>query len=240
MDYYEYEYENLLLESSNQYKVFQVLKDCNWHCRVCYGKNIPSAQIAGGGGIQGLQRGTKSRPGIIIESKHNFCYNCRANTVHDRWTGGFQVTNAPASIPPQLQLRILQIYNYTDAIEERIRSQHELVIDHRLPMIRWGKSEDINNINMSVEDIVRKFQLLKKDEGGNHNLLKSRACERCAKTGKRGFPLGIKYYYYGTEDWPVSVPPYGMGAEIGCTGCGWYDVIKWRSALNKFIQHYIP
>lgn len=158
----EYEFESLLTESSNQYKVFQVLKDKQWHCRSCYGKMIPSAQIAGGGGIQGLQRGTKSRPGLIIESKPCFCSYCGMNSVHDRWTGLFQVTNAPATIPPPLQIRILQLYNYTDAIENRQRLQHELVIDHRVPMIRWGRPEDINDINMTDEQIFRKFQLLKK------------------------------------------------------------------------------
>lgn len=50
-------------KDSTQYKVFNLLSDEQWHCRDCEGKQIGSGQYAGGGGIQGLQRGTRSRPG---------------------------------------------------------------------------------------------------------------------------------------------------------------------------------
>ena len=87
---------------------------------------------------------------------------------------------------------------------------------------------------MSEQEIKRKFQLLKKDEGGNHNLLKSRACERCIAHKKRGTPLGIKFWYVGGEDWPLEVER-GPEAEPGCHGCGWYDFQAWRDALNKHL-----
>lgn len=54
------EYEKLLANGSLQKEYFGVLKDKCWHCRDCAGRQIGSTQIAGGGGIQGLQRGTKS------------------------------------------------------------------------------------------------------------------------------------------------------------------------------------
>ena len=102
-------------------------------------------------------------------------------------------------------------------------------------MERWGTAELRNPVDMSEEEIERKFQLLKKDESGNHNLLKSRACERCIDTGKRGYPFGIKFYYAGAEDWPFDCPLFGSDAERGCFGCGWYDVAAWREALNRYI-----
>jgi hypothetical protein len=84
-----------------------------------------------------------------------------------------RAANASANIPPQLVARILEFYRYKDVIENRIRQSHELVIDHRFPMERWGISEPSHDVNMSVAEMRNKFQLLKKDSAGNHNLLKS-------------------------------------------------------------------
>ncbi|MDJ0517085.1 MAG: hypothetical protein QNJ74_12810 [Trichodesmium sp. MO_231.B1] len=72
---------------------------------------------------------------------------------------------------------------------------------------------------MSEAEIKQKFQLLKKDSAGNHNLLKSRSCEFCLKTGKRGTPLGIKFWYQGNENWRHNIPQIGKDAETGCIGC---------------------
>ena len=232
------EYENSFSSKNTlQYQYFQILKDRKWHCRKCDAAGIPSDQLAGGGGVQGLQRGTKTRPGLNIESKTQHCERCGSTGRWDRWDGTFKESNSASGLPKALQNRILEEYNYTDTIEERKRQSHELVIDHRFPMERWGESEDSNPSNMSTTDIRKKFQLLKKDGSGNHNLLKSRACERCINTGKRGYPIAIKFYYEGTEDWPTDCPASGKEAQRGCIGCGWYDFDKWRIALNAFLQN---
>ena len=63
------DYMHLLTDGSLQKAYFQVLMDEQWHCRDCASQQIGSTQIAGGGGVQGLQRGTKSRPGIITEKR---------------------------------------------------------------------------------------------------------------------------------------------------------------------------
>lgn len=99
-------------------------------------------------------------------------------------------------------------------------------------MERWGRSEPSHNVGMSDSEIRRKFQLLKKDSAGNHNLLKSRSCERCIATGKRGTPMGIRFWYSGGENWSDNIPQSGSEAEQGCIGCGWYDFETWRNALN--------
>jgi hypothetical protein len=214
-----------------QSKVFELLSDRKWHCRIHEGKPIGSGQYAGKGGIQGLKRGNKKRLGLVIENKIEYCKVCLEKTYWDRWTGERQEAITHANIPDSLVQRIFQVYSYTDAIEQRKREQQNLVIDHRFPMGRWGKSETPNLPSMSETEIREKFQLLKKDDSGNHNLLKSRSCERCIKTGKRGTPFGIKFWYQSGEDWP-SQHQRGDKAEEGCIGCGWYDFDAWRNALN--------
>ncbi|MGA9380730.1 MAG: restriction endonuclease [Phormidium sp.] len=219
-------------KDSTQYKVFNLLSDQQWHCRECEGKKIGSGQYAGGGGIQGLQRGTRNRPGLAIETEKRYCENCQAIRIGDRWTGEIKSANSAANIPASLVQKILEVYSYTDVIEQRQRQAHELIIDHRFPMERWGKSESPHLTSMSNDEIKKKFQLLKKDSSGNHNLLKSRSCERCIKTGKRGTPFGIRFWYKGGENWP-SVHQRGAEAEEGCVGCGWYNFEAWRDALNQ-------
>ncbi|MBW4498992.1 MAG: restriction endonuclease [Scytonema hyalinum WJT4-NPBG1] len=222
----------LLTENSTQFQVFNLLSDQQWHCRECEGKKIASSQYAGGGGIQGLERGTKSRPGLIITTEKRYCQTCQGRRLGDHWTGEIKSANSAANIPASLVQRILQVYSYTDVIEQRQRPAHELVIDHRFPMERWGASEPPHLTSISDDEIKKKFQLLKKDSSGNHNLLKSRSCERCIKIGKRGTPFGITFWYQGGEDWSCEYQR-GAEAEKGCIGCGWYNFDAWRDALNQ-------
>ena len=217
-------------------EVFKVLKDRKWHCRSHDYHHVPSDQLAGGGGIQGLKRGTSSRPGLRIESRREVCKRCERRTRQDRWTGELQKATAASSFPRGLKNRILSYFKQIDSVELRKRSDHELIIDHRFPMLRWGEVEESLSSGMSDRDIASKFQLLKADGSGNHNLLKSRACEACFKTGKRGQPFGIGFFYKGRAAWPKSVPATGTLAEKGCVGCGWYDFDKWRDALNAHLR----
>jgi hypothetical protein len=220
-----------LREDTLQGKVFAVLRDQAWHCRGHSYKDVPSGQLAGGGGIQGLQRGTKKRSGLVLVRKEDICSVCGKRTVWDRWTGELQQSNAPAGISKALMERIFSYYGYTDVIEQRQRPSHELVADHRVPMERWGETEKLST-HITDAEVQQKFQVLKKDMSGNHNLLKSRACEACIRTGKRGFPLGIEFYYHGNAQWPDNFPQKGPGSERGCFGCGWYDFARWRNDLN--------
>ena len=146
--------------------------------------------------------------------------------------GRFQISNAPAGISAALKKKILAHFGYANVIEQREHPSHELIVDHRFPMIRWGTTETKHSSEISEAEIEQKFQLLKFDAGGNHNLLKSCACENCFKNGKRGMPFGIEFFYHGKEDWPKNIPPIGVEAEKGCVGCGWYDFANWREALN--------
>jgi hypothetical protein len=227
-------------KNSKQFKAFELLSDQEWHCREHeMTPKLGSRQPAGGGGIQGLERGNRSgRRGLVLEEKTEYCQVCNNMAKWDRWTGEIKEANAPANIPPKLVEIILELYAYTEVVEIRQRYAHELVIDHRFPMQRWGANEPTHSKSMSDDVIRQKFQLLKKDAAGNHNLLKSRSCERCIKTSKRGTPFGIKFWYQGGEDWP-SQHQQGKDAEKGCIGCGWYDMEKWRNALNQKLTEFV-
>lgn len=89
-------------KESKQSKVFTLLKDFNWHCRNCEGKQVLSGQYAGGGGIQGLERGTKSRPGLVILSENKNCTTCGSQQMHDKITGEIKQSNAPSGISKKI------------------------------------------------------------------------------------------------------------------------------------------
>ena len=84
---------------------------------------------------------------------------------------------------------------------------------------------------MSNEEIQKRFILLTRA----NNLWKSRFCEKCFKTGIRGYFPGINFFYKGNEKWDFNISPYD---PKGCEGCFWYNPDKWRSTLNKIIKLY--
>jgi len=229
------EFEKSFGSKAKKKDLFLLLKTKKFLCRDCaskklHQKNVRIRQYAGGGGIQGLELGSKTkRPGIVIETVSKIC-PMHKKVTHDRWNGKFQPTVTESSIPSELQIRIFKHYKYIDAIEGRKREPSQLVADHRFPRIRFETSEDPHDPNMTEKEIEKKFQLLKKDGGGNHNKLKTEACLKCFKTNKRGSPLGIKFYYKYKENWPKKIPKKGSEAEEGCVGCGWYDVAEWKKA----------
>jgi hypothetical protein len=108
--------------NSTQLKVFNLLSDKKWHCRECEGKKIASSQYAGGGGIQGLERGTKNRPGLVIQSSKQYCLTCGTIRLGDyptdrlrqRWTGETKTSNSASNLPKSLIKQILEFYQYTD------------------------------------------------------------------------------------------------------------------------------
>lgn len=223
-------------QESKTLKVFLVLKDNQWHCRECEYEHVGSTQIAGSGGIKGLRNGSKRRPSIVIESENRPCPRCNKSTRQDRWNGNFRPQVLGKSMPRKAALRIAAVLDYRDIVEKAERPLTELTPDHKLPMIRWDTTEankQTDYTNLTDEDIRTHFQLLKKSNGSvSHNLLKSRACERCHSEGKRGTPFGIKFFYSGDENWAGATE----NDPSGCIGCGWFDFDKWREELNKRIS----
>ena len=223
-------------KKSKIWQVYAVLKDRQWHCRECEYQHIRITQIAGGGGIQGLQRGTKTRSGMIIDSANHLCTKCERTTRQDRWTSAFHQELHASSMPAAFVRRTIGLLGSRDVVENTERPPGQLTIDHKLPMIRWNpntKRQQTLYTGMSDEDIIKHFQLLKKSNGSvSHNLLKSRSCERCYKQGKRGTPFGIQFFYEGGPRWGGS----SKDDESGCIGCGWFDFSAWRDGLNEAVR----
>jgi hypothetical protein len=215
------------------YQVYLVLKDQQWHCRECEYTHTGVNQIAGGAGIQGLQRGTKSRSGMQIESSNQFCVGCDRTTRHDRWQGNFQSSVQGASMPASFARKVVRVLGARDIIEGTERPLNQLTVDHKFPMIRWSAAmsdEQTNYADMDDVEIRAKFQLLKKSNGSvSHNLLKSQACVRCYRTGRRGEPFGVAFFYAGGPNWE----PTDRQDPKGCEGCGWYYFDLWRNRLNE-------
>ena len=230
------EFEDVFDKKTKVYQVYLVLRDRQWHCRECEYTHVGTTQIAGGAGIQGLQRGTKSRPGMSINSGNHYCVRCDKLTRHDRWTGNFLSAIPAPSMPAAFALRAVNVLGSRDVIEQTERPPNQLTVDHKLPMLRWNADTSIAQsdfTNMTDDNIRERFQLLKASNGSvSHNLLKSRACERCFRTGQRGTPFGIVFFHEGGEIWE----PDDRTDPKGCIGCGWYDFDLWRTRLNGFVQ----
>ncbi len=228
-------FESKFKKDSKTYEVYKVLKNLQWHCRECEYIHVGTSQIAGGAGIQGLQRGSSNRDGMVIESENRQCNKCSRSTRQDKWSGEFHPALTSKSIPLKFQSRVLALLDSKDIVEMRKRPLSQITIDHKLPMIRWNQTTKIEQTNYNVmtnADIKQNFQLLKKSNGSvSHNLLKSRACESCFRNKKRGTPFGIFFFYSGNEDWiPEDDDPKG------CIGCGWHDFGLWRTNLNNELR----
>ncbi len=230
------ELEASFKDGTKIHQVYLVLRDGAWHCRECEYRHVETSQIAGGSGIQGLQRGTGSRAGMVLESRTDYCATCERATRQDRWTGELKPA-IPATAIPQNQIeRFLRVLGRRDVVEMTNRQPSEITIDHKLPMIRWNSDTATGQTNyseMTDDEIRDKFQVLKASNGSvSHNLLKSRACEQCVATGQRGTPFGIIFFYEGDEQWGPEDPT----DPTGCIGCGWYDFDRWRTTLNAQLQ----
>jgi hypothetical protein len=126
---------------------------------------------------------------------------------------------------------IMGVLNNYDSYESNQRTKG-LLPDHMFPEIRWDKTVAPKNAEeMSPEEIRESFQLMT----NRRNQQKREVCRNCYQTGKRGFPFGVKFYYFGDETWDSDIPTEGKAAEAGCFGCGWYDLDKWRQEINQLL-----
>lgn len=208
-------------EGTKLAKIFMILCDGDWHC----GKHeLPGTQPAKA--IQIIRQ-----HGFQIENKTQYCSACKDKTVHRRLvsTEPIKPSYARLQLPPRLRERILTHYKNIEAITMRQMLPSQLEVDHRFPQVRWVKDE-IYDPNMPEEEIRKKFQLFTRE----HNLWKSRYCERCFKTNERGTFIGINYFYQGNEYWDKNI---GSDNEKGCIGCFWYDPDEWRKNLNKHLKN---
>lgn len=214
---------NPFKKGSNQYKDFETMSDCKWHCTKC---ELLSGQAK-------TWQVWRQEKGIQLDTDENgkwfkrtFCKNCGISTIHRKLKSVEIISEglkARTDIPPEVKKRAKELFACIDEYSMRTEVPKDLQLDHRVPQVRWATNED-DNSNLSDAQIREKFMLLTE----SNNLLKSRVCEECVKTGKRGKGYKeIEFWYKGTEIYDSS---------LGCVGCFWHSPSVWRAELNKKIK----
>ena len=217
---------NPFSKNTTSYTDFEIMSDLKWHCVKC---ELKSGQAK-------TWQVWRQEKGVQLDQdehghfyKKMFCEHCQQNTIHRKLksTDLQEVKKARSGISSQVAKKVKTLYNFEEAVFLRKLSERELEVDHKFPQIRWGKNEADNN-NLSDQELKEKFILLNR----SNNLLKSRQCEQCCKTGLRGCFPGIKFWYQGTEKWEGKTE----NDPDGCIGCFWHNPYKWREELNKILK----
>src|SRR3989344_121079 len=201
-------------------RIFEVLKDLKWHCSEC---ELPGSQPA-----KALQM--MRQDGYELEKigsnweKRMSCNSekCKGRvTPHRRLVSLERKQESITRVSFSLLVRkkILEHYENKDEILGYEPTGRSIEIDHRIPEIRWNESEKELPSNPTEEEIENRYMLLVRE----HNLLKSRNCEKCKRTSKRQPLLDINFFYEGTEDYDP---------KIGCVGCGWHNPKKWKEQIS--------
>lgn len=217
---------NPFKKGSNQYWDFETMSDCNWHCTKC---ELKSAQAK-------TYQQWKDEKGIQLDCDESgnyykwiFCESCAKKTIHRKLKStelSIVDIKARKNIPDSVKRRAKALYGCVDEYTLREEAPNILELDHRIPQVRWKSSED-DNRDLTDEAIKNKFMLLTR----KNNLLKSRCCEECKKTGDRANGYrDIEFWYVGNKKYDE---------KIGCEGCFWYNPSKWREELNKVIKEKV-
>jgi hypothetical protein len=211
--------------SKTTFSFFELLSDPKWHC-------VKSDLPANPNFARRIQA-IKECGYTVATDTHRYCKDCKEFTTQillipiarGNNDNGYEL------ISSVLKKRILKTLGFKDAYEDQKSSS--LLPDHKFPEIRWdSNTKSVNLDDMTETQIKDKFQLLT----NQRNLQKREKCRQCFQTGKRQCPFGIKYFYKGDENWDPQIETHGKNAERGCEGCGWYDLEKWRSELNKKLK----
>ena len=205
------------------YKVLNALLSRNWECRVCGPVAKINPQPAAR--IRDLKK-----YGFTIASQRTFCEHCSKKQMFDLLVmiARFEHKHLLGSklrkpISQRLATRIKSVLRYKDTCFDSIKTSKELVIDHKFPSQRWSSPESDNNDDMTEQEIKNKFQLLTNQT----NMLKSRICDRCVVSGKRGDFMGIHWFFKGHSRWEGDI----KDNPKGCEGCPWHDLALWKRKL---------
>ena len=197
--------------------------DAGWKCQNCDLPSNPNFARR----IQDL----KESGYTIATDSNRYCPHCQQNKTHLLLLPikrGSIDGNGYETWSKELRNRILKVLGKIDVYENK-PNVHSLP-DHKFSEIRWDKyTKALNPDSMSDEEIKEKFQLL----SNQRNEEKREVCRKCFQTGKRGIIFGIPFFYSGNENWDESIPKTGKDAELGCVGCPWYDIARWRKELMK-------
>lgn len=205
--------------NTNTYQNFEQLKRCEWVCSECQLLGAQPAANIRDFRDEGFEFDSESGMGYVSR-KH--CQNCETRTTHRRMMYPFPTKQKTlrATMTDDFRDRVKREYDNRDVIDDVKKNKDELEIDHRVPRIRCQESETGDFASMTSEDIRDTFQTI----SSSNNQRKSRACERCKKTGCRQTPCGIEFFYKGGEEYDK---------EIGCEGCFYYNPDKWREEYNS-------
>lgn len=216
--------ENPFKKNSTQYKDFELMSDLKWHCTKCELKSGQAKTWQVWRQEKGIQLAQDENGNWFKKME---CPHCGQVTIHRKLLSNEIMSTdlkARTSLPKQLSDKIKKIYGCVDEHSLRTEPPAKLEIDHRIPQVRWTTNEDVNSASMTENQIKTKFMLLTRE----NNLLKSRICEHCALTGKRGKGYkSIEFWYKGDENYNTT---------IGCEGCFWYNPSEWRKQLNEEIK----
>ncbi len=217
---------NPFKKGSTNYKDFETMSDLQWHCTKCELKSGQAKTWQVWRQEKGIQLDCDEEGHLF---KKQYCPHCKSKTVFRKLasTELLPVSKARSGISAAVAKRVKALYENEEAVLLRKLSDRELEVDHRFPQIRWGQNEQDND-RLSDEELKAKFMLLSR----SNNLWKSRQCEKCFKTGKRGCFPGIRFWYKGGENWDAASP----NDEAGCIGCFWHNPYRWRNELNKIIK----
>lgn len=158
-----------------------------------------------------------------IYSKQLYCPHCEKKRTHIKLLAAEPVNDKKKRCPMSNKdrNRVIAVCGgerdaYTGASIQSTRPE----VDHKTPFLRL--KEDIDVSKLTDEQIKCHFQILT----SHNNLLKEKACKRCAIYNMRPPFMNIKYWYSGDEIYRGT-----------CVGCGWYDGIKWKEELNNLIKN---
>jgi len=214
---------------TTSYRDFAILSDLKWHCTKCELKS-GQAKTWQVWRQQGIQLDTDEKGHFY---KIMFCEKCQNKTVHRKLKSLIisEDTNIRSGLPQNLAKKIKEVLHFEEAVFLRKMMPKELEIDHKFPQVRWNKNEAENRRDMSEKEIKQKFILLTR----SNNLLKSRFCERCFKTGRRGNFPGIYFWFRGNQNWDKNIDKNDCR---GCIGCFWNDPCCWREEINKSLKNH--
>ena len=197
-----------------------IYQDLLEHCDTCVAEALGSTQPAA--------RAKNLRDRGYVFKKHGnnyvrsvFCETCGKSTPHRQLESAEPVNAAihRAGWTAKFVERVKKVHANYDEIERRTLNPAQLEIDHRVPHIRFEESEQLDEDTITDDEIRERYMLLKRD----NNLLKSRACERCERDGKRQASRdGVNWFYEGSEDFTGS-----------CVGCFWHNPNRWTDELNQ-------
>lgn len=200
------------------FKIFEILSDLKRHCSEC---ELPWSQPAKA--LQMIRQAwfEMEKNGSNYEKRMD-CPKCGRKTPHRRLISLNQVNQSverTSTLSEKLKERIRKLYWYKDAFLWYEPTWRKIEVDHRIPQVRWTEKEE-DYVAMTDDQLKEKFMLLVRE----HNLLKSRNCEQCKKTGKRQPFLGMNIFYEWDENY---------AEPLWCKWCGWYNPEKWKDFLNK-------